>query len=99
MHEVDRPTYPTFARSMGWIDPPMFPECRPVLGEKGPQPDARERINERLQVKGLRLEPPSKKRAQIKESRKRSHEDERRDEVQAKKYSQDREESKEGESI
>ena len=67
VHEVDRPTYSTFTRSMGWINPPMFPECRPTLGRE--LPDARNTIRERLEVRGLRFDPPAKRRAQVKESR------------------------------
>ena len=79
VHEVNRPTYSTFAKSMGSVVPPMFPECCPTLEGETSRPDAQERINEKLQVKRLRLEPPSKKKTQVKESRvepsrKRCHE-------------------------
>ena len=68
VHEVDRATYQEFARAMGWTDVPAFPECRPILGNAYPT-DARRRIEERLEIRGLRLEPPRKRQASVKSSR------------------------------
>ena len=95
VHEVDRPTYPVFARSMGWTNPPVFPECRPTLSGP-PGYDARDTIREKLQIKGLRFDPPKKQQAPVKESRvevtrKRSHQE---DSISKKSLSKSPEKSK-----
>ena len=67
LHKVDKATYDEFSRSMGWRDPPYYSECAPTLGHERPLRDARERIV----VKGLRLEPPTKRQAKERDGRKR----------------------------
>ena len=68
IHEVDRATYREFGESMGWTNPPYFGECTPTLGGGPPVPPVRD-ARERLLVKGLRLEPPAKREARVRESR------------------------------
>ena len=68
LHKVDRATYEEFTQSMGWDDPPYFAECRPTLGQD---------LRERIVVKGLRLEPPAKRHASVRESRRETEDEER----------------------
>ena len=69
IHEVDRETYPKFAKEMGWKNPPPFERCVPTLGGSDlPHRDARDLLDRRrtgqvTRVRSLRTEPPPKKEA------------------------------------
>ena len=71
IYEVDRYNYTEFCDYMRWTDPPEFPPCRPTLRgtSRSPPPDARRRIEERAEIRGLRLTPPTKRDARMKKSR------------------------------
>ena len=59
LYEVDRATFKEFTASMGWTNPPDFPEREPALGGGPPAQGAR---NE-LMVKNLQWVPSVRKRS------------------------------------